>query len=118
MYFLWRGKPRSVLGNNCEWIPAQEIESRIDGIMVFSTAEGARNIQKKDFSKENVSVINKKTFQQKTKMRKLPGFKTIPADIDIKPQEPKSRFILLTTSILFAPWRNQAIAPLYSRLRI
>ena len=77
MYFLWRNKPRSVLGLDMKWIDPAEIEKESDKVMAFSTADGARKVQEKEFAHVGVSVINRKTFQQKTKIKKMPVFHTV-----------------------------------------
>lgn len=77
MYFLWRNKPRSVLGLDMKWIDPAEIEKESDKVMAFSTADGARKVQEKEFAHMGVSVINRKTFQQKTKIKKMPVFHTV-----------------------------------------
>ena len=70
MYFLWRNKPRAVLGLNMKWIAPGDVEKEFERVMAFSTADGARSFQEKEFARMGVSVINRKTFQQKTKIKK------------------------------------------------
>lgn len=77
MYFLWRNKPRAVLGLNMKWIAPGDVEKEFNSVMAFPTAESARSLQEKDFAHMGVSVINRKTFQQKTKIKKMPLFHTV-----------------------------------------
>ena len=42
MYFLWKNKPRAVLGHALNWIPGNEIRKRIEEVGCFMTAEDAR----------------------------------------------------------------------------
>lgn len=77
MYFLWKNKPRAVLGYTLSWIPSNEICKRIEEVGCFATCEDARSYLQANFPRSGVSVLNKKVFQQKIKMKKLPQFKTI-----------------------------------------
>ncbi len=77
MYFLWKNKPRSVLGHALNWIPASEIQKRLDEVGCFTSAEEARMYMQTNFPRSGVSVLNRKVFQQKVKTRKTPQFKPI-----------------------------------------
>lgn len=77
MYFLWRNKPRAVLGLNMNWIAPGSVEKEFDKVMAFSTSDSARSVLEKEFAHMGVSVINRKTFQQKAKIKKMPLFRTV-----------------------------------------
>ena len=77
MYFLWKNKPRAVLGHALNWIPGNEISKRLEEVGCFLTADDARAYLQADYPRSGVSVLNKKVFQQKIKTKKLPRFKTI-----------------------------------------
>lgn len=77
MYFLWRTKPRAVLGRDKNWIPYTELQKRAGEILAFSTDEDARRLQQTEYPKDNVSVLNRKTFLQKTKLKNMPVVKPV-----------------------------------------
>lgn len=77
MYFLWKNKPRAVLGHALNWIPGNEIIKRIEEVGCFMTAEDARAYLQANYPRSGVSLLNKKVFQQKIKTKKLPQLKVI-----------------------------------------
>lgn len=79
MYFIWRNKPRSVLGHALNWIPGPEISKRLGEVGCFTSVDAAREYVRMHYPAGNVSVLNRKVFQQKNKTKKLPQFKPIEA---------------------------------------
>ena len=77
MYFLWRNKPRAVLGHALNWIPGNEINKRLEEVGCFLTMDDARACLQANYPRSGVSVLNKKVFQQKIKTKKLPQLKVI-----------------------------------------
>lgn len=77
MYFLWRTKPRAVLGTDKNWIPFNDLQKRAGEILALSTDEDARRLQRTEFPKDNISVLNRKTFLQKTKLKNMPVVKPV-----------------------------------------
>lgn len=74
MYFLWRNQPKAALGVNREWILIADIPLRIENVIAFPTVDEARIVQIDNFAGELTSVLNQKTFLQKTNLKKLPAF--------------------------------------------
>lgn len=77
LYFLWKNKPRAVLGHAFNWIPGNEIGKRLEEVGCFMTADDARAYLQANYPRSGVSVLNKKVFQQKIKTKKLPQLKAI-----------------------------------------
>jgi len=76
LYVLWRNKPYAVLGKSGIWIPKTEISSKLDQVRFFEDAGEARFVQRTEYSKSGVSVLNQKAFKEKTHIKKLPVFKS------------------------------------------
>lgn len=115
MYFLWRNKPRAVLGVGREWIPIADLPQRLDNVVAFSTAREARALQQGEYSRAGTSVLNRKTFQQKTKLSTLPVFKTFdsegasPPDLGEKPMYYADYLDKLCATV--APSSNTVVFP-------
>lgn len=98
MYFLWKTKPRAVLSKDKNWIPFTDLQTRAGEILAFSTDEDARRLQQAEFSKDNVSVLNRKTFLQKTKLKNLPvvrpvTFGTLQSPVDTDRPIPYNEYL-------------------------
>lgn len=89
MYFLWRTKPQphAVLGVDGQWLPTDTLKENMDKVMAFTTTDGARLVQQRDFPKEKTSVINKRTFQQRLKLKKMPVFHTVNIQAQTEPED-------------------------------